>query len=98
MARLKSINHKGYINPLQKEYIKIFWKKKQELIHLNELKKKESIMENKNLNPKNNINKGNYVIQEVDQLKIFLNLFLNLSNMLSVFSKVIDGLDIFFIM
>jgi len=41
MARLKSINHKGYINPLQKEYIKIFWKKKQELIHLNELKEAE---------------------------------------------------------
>jgi len=69
MARLKSINHKGYINPLQKEYIKIFWKKKQELIHINELKKKESIIENKNLKTKNlkpKNNEENYVIQEVD--------------------------------
>lgn len=37
LSKLKSINHKGYINPLQKEYIKIFWKKKQELFHLNEI-------------------------------------------------------------
>jgi hypothetical protein len=65
MARLKSINHKGYINPLQKEYIKIFWKKKQELIHLNELKEKESKIENKNIKPKIDINEDNF-IQEVD--------------------------------
>ena len=35
MSKLKSINHKGYINPLQKEYIKLFWKKKQEIIFNN---------------------------------------------------------------
>lgn len=61
LAKLKSINHKGYINPLQKEYIKIFWKKKQELFHLNQIKEAEKsskIINPKIINPK--------IIQEVN--------------------------------
>jgi len=66
MAKLKSINHKGYINPLQKEYIKIFWKKKQELIHLNELKEKKITDIKPKINEGNIVNEKFYVLEEVD--------------------------------